>query len=72
MVLLWVLIKVLKWLRLAWIGSRGGWVIEPDANGERLEYIWVRKGRRWKTFWQRIWAKMRGTPIAEEEQDLIT
>jgi hypothetical protein len=72
LVLLWGLFTVLKWLVLAWISSRGGWVVEPDVDGQRVEYIWVRKGRRWKTFWQQTWARMRGNPIAEEDEVLIT
>jgi hypothetical protein len=71
LVLLWLLGKLFRRLKLAWTGSRGGWVVEPGVDGQRVEYIWVRKGRRWRVWWQNAWAKMRGESITEEEEPLL-
>jgi hypothetical protein len=68
---LWFLVKVLQWLRLAWIGVRGGWVVEEDVDGERVEYVWVRKPR-WLEWWRRVWGRVRGRPVdVQEERSLL-
>jgi hypothetical protein len=60
----------LKWLRLTWTGVRGGWVVE-EVDGERVEYVWVRKAR-WVEWWRGVWGSMRRRPIdVQGERSLL-
>ena len=53
LIVLYGLVKIAKWIVIAFKGRKGGWVVYEDGSGE----IWVRKGPSWGRWWRKLIGK---------------
>ncbi|KAF2703418.1 hypothetical protein K504DRAFT_463480 [Pleomassaria siparia CBS 279.74] len=60
LVVIYGLVKLLKWIGIGISAQKGGWVVYEDGTGE----VWVRRSEGWG----RRWRRMRGREREEEEE----
>jgi hypothetical protein len=70
LMLLAILVVIVRWIRVAWKGNRGGWELHVEDDERRWGHIWVRKEDAWlRRAWRQIrWGKKEEL---EEERPLI-
>jgi hypothetical protein len=67
LILLYLFIKLVKWMRVAWKGRRGGWVVHVGDDGGRQGHVWVRKTER---FYSVLWRRIKGEKSVREEDEI--
>ncbi|KAF1991218.1 hypothetical protein K402DRAFT_389401 [Aulographum hederae CBS 113979] len=50
LLVLWGLVKLIAWARIAWKGARGGYFLHVEEDETRWGEVWVRK-LGWKEWW---------------------
>jgi hypothetical protein len=67
LILLYLLVKAVKWLRVAWRGRGAGWELHVEDDGKRWGHIWIRKT---EGFWGTVKRMFTGEKTVREEDEV--
>ena len=64
MLVLYGLVKCIKWMGLGARAIRGGYVMYENGSGE----IWVRKSEGWRRWWRRVRGEQKEFEVEEVDE----